>query len=204
MSVIVQQKATAKRLTTVPAIKAELEIADAADDAYLAALADQASDAIAGWCNRAFAVETVTEYQTLRFPRPAILLARWPLIDVTGATRSGEALEIAGTEVDDIEGGVYRLDAEGGRIDWPSGDLVVTYSAGYVLPGQPGRNLPFDIERAALTLIKANWHARSRDPRVRSETIDGAGATDYFAGTSSQLPPEVESLLTPYRNLIFG
>ncbi len=73
-----------------------------------------------------------------------------------------------------------------------------------MLPGESGRTLPHDVERAALTLAKGNCCARNRDPLIRSETVEGAGSTDYFAGTVSDLPPEVEALLTPYRNLIFG
>jgi hypothetical protein len=204
MSVVVQERASGRRLTTVAAVKSELDITDGADDAYLASLIDQASDAVAGWCNRVFAVETVAEHLTLRCPRAAILLSRWPLISLTSTTRNGEALEVVATEVDDTEGGLYRLDADGARTDWPSGTLILTYSAGYVLPGDSGRTLPYDVERATLITVKGNYMARTRDPLIRSETVDGAGATSYFAGTHSQLPTEAEALLTPYRNLVFG
>jgi hypothetical protein len=197
-------KATDKRLTTIAAVKAELQVGSGTDDAYLASGIAQASDAIAVWCDRSFGLETVREYLDHRYAVPSVLLSRWPLVEVKSSSADGMAFVVSGTEVDEIDGSVYRLDAGGKRIAWPSGSVIIEYSAGYVLPNQTGRTLPHDIERAALTLIKAHWYARNRDPLIRSETSEGIGSTDYFAGTISQLPPEVESLLPPYRNLTFG
>lgn len=205
MSFTIKVKATDRKLTSIAAVKTELQITGGADDAYLTAMIEQASDAIAAWCDRPFGIETVREYFDNRRCEPSLLFARWPLVEmVSGALGDGAAFEIVGTEVDDSNGYVFRLDADGKRIDWPSSSTVIEYKAGYVLPGQSGRTLPHDVERAALTLIKANWYARNRDPLIRSETVEDAGSTTYFAGTVSQLPPEVESLLTPYRNLILG
>ena len=124
MSLTVIERAEHKRLTTIAAAKAELEITSGADDGYLASLVDQASDAVAGWCNRAFGVETVAEHLTLRCPKAAVLLARWPLIEVTSPSRNGEALAIAGTETVELEGGTYRLEDDCDRSDWPSGNPI--------------------------------------------------------------------------------
>jgi hypothetical protein len=62
--------------------------------------------------------------------------------------------------------------------------------------------LPRDIERAVLILIKDSWYARARDPRARSETVDGIGRTDLWVGTvpgGGSLPDEATALLEAYR-----
>lgn len=204
MSVVVRTSAANKRLTTVAALKAELDVTIGADDAYLAALVDQASNAVHDWCGRAFAIEIVRETIELPIANPSILPARWPLVAVVSATADGAAFDVADVESDDGACLAYRLDEDGERLDWPAGELVVTYQAGYALPGEAGRTLPHAVERAALILAKSYTLARGRDPLIRSETVEGAGSTDYFAGTVSDLPPEVEALLTPYRKLSFG
>jgi hypothetical protein len=44
---------------------------------------------------------------------------------------------------------LWRLDDADCRVAWPAAKIVVAYAAGYVLPGDPQRNLPEDLERAA-------------------------------------------------------
>lgn len=203
MTLTIIEAADDKRLTTLPAVKAELQVTNGADDAYLAGLIDQASAAVASWCQRDFAAETVRETFRLAVPDTSIMLARWPVLSIVSITINGQAEDEANAEPE-TGGFLYRLNDDGNRVSWPSGRIVVEYRAGYVLPNEPGRTLPADIERAALSLVKAAWFARSRDPLIRSETVEGAGSTDYFSGTVSRLPPDVESLLSPYRNLTMG
>lgn len=199
----VTEPASNRKLTTAATAKLELQVASGGDDAYLSMLIDQASAAVENWCARSFAFEAVREVAHQAAAQPALLLARWPVVSITSLAVNGVAADPAATEVGD-NGLLYRLGDDNRRRFWPAGRIVVEYRAGYVMPGEAGRTLPADVERAALTLIKAHWHSRNRDPLIRSETIDGAGSTDYFAGTVSQLPPEVESLLAPHRNLTFG
>ncbi len=199
MALTITEPATATRLTTLAAAKVELQVTDGADDAYLAMLIDQASDAVRSWCQRTFAAETVRETIHLSACTTALMLARWPIITVVSVEIDGTAEDSANVEIEDA-GFLHRL-ADSRLVSWPAGRIVVEYQAGYVLPGASGRTLPNDVERAALSLVKSSWFARTRDPMVRSETVEGAGSTDYFSGTFSRLPPDVESLLSVYRNL---
>lgn len=192
--------ATSKRLTTLVAIKAELSITGSTDDAYLTGLLDQVSDTIATWCQRDFASETLRE--TLHQTRAAdcLVLSRWPVAAVSSVSIADDALDPAEREVDG-PGLLYRLDSAGNRRHWPVGRVVVEYTAGYVLPGEEGRTLPHDLERAALSLIKSLWFARDRDPLVRSDSVEGIGTTTYQTGgfrTGAGLPPDVEGLLARY------
>lgn len=193
-----------QRLTTVATIKSELDLTGGADDAYLATLIDQASEAIVAWCGRPFAVEGVRE--TLhRDGRAAgnLMLSRFPVIGIDAVTIGGTVLDP--TLADTEDGGfLYQLDASGCRVGWPSGRAVIDYRAGYVLPDKTGRTLPKDIERAAIILVKTWFLARERDPLVRSESVEGVGSTDYFSGLKSDLVPEAESLLSRYRTVMIG
>jgi hypothetical protein len=76
---------------------------------------------------------------------------------------------------------------------------VLQYTGGYTLPDAPQPTLPDDITRAVLLLVKAAYFARTRDPAIRSESVEGAGSFGYFSGAASDMPPEVEGLLRPHR-----
>ncbi len=167
MALTIIEPAVETKLTTVAAVKAELQVSTGADDAYLTTLIDQASDAIRTWCKRAFAVETVRDNP----PRRA-----WP---------SAHAVALAGGRDhiqhrqrhrrgrSELRSRRQRSTALAGfsgyRASWPSGRIVVEYRAGYVLPGRPGRTLPNDIERAAISLVKGSWFARNRDPMIEAK-----------------------------------
>lgn len=205
MSVTVVEKAAHHRLTTVEAVKSEAEITDCAADVFLGDLIDQASAVIVNHCGRPFAIETVREAIELPCPSPSILPARWPFTELVSLKNNGQTIAVDGTETDDA-GLVYRLDGAGDRIDWPRGYLLITYRAGYVVPGQPARTLPHDVERACLSLVKGAWFARGRDPLIRSEDVDGVLATAYQVGgfSGSSLPPDVEGLLSNHRSYQIG
>ncbi|MCO5132443.1 MAG: hypothetical protein M9932_18125 [Xanthobacteraceae bacterium] len=203
MALTIIEAAAETKLTTIAAAKAEMQLTSGADDAYLTTLIDQASDAVRSWCKRVFAIETVRESIYPDTPGKSLMLSRWPVVAIAAVTINGVVEDVANVEAED-SGHLFRLDASGCRASWPSGRIVVEYSGGYVLPGQPNRTLPNDIERAALSLVRGSWFARTRDPLIRSEAVDGIGSTDYFSGTVSRLPPDAESLLSPYRNVKLG
>ncbi len=81
----------------------------------------------------------------------------------------------------------------------------MTYTGGYLLPGQSGRDLPAGIEGAAVELVSDFWHAKGRDPSVKSEEEPGVFRTDYWVGAvgeSGELPPRVQMKLAPFRRAI--
>lgn len=195
--------AESQRLTTLSAVKAELNLTGNGDDAYLAKLIDRASDMVSRHCNRSFARETVTEAFRLVAPERGLSLARWPLANILSVTENGHTLTASDYEAEAETGLFYRL-ADDRRTLWPAGKVEVRYSAGYTIPGQLGRNLPHDAEAAVVALVKDFWFARGRDLAVKAETVEGLGRTDYWRGEDSSMPPEVAGLLTAYRNIPVG
>jgi len=177
------------RLTTIATVRAETGMdPDQLDDAAVGALIDQASGLVAEHCNRIFAREKVKE----TFPCPtgrALILNRTPVVSVDGVVGAGGA----GYSLDPAAGLVYRTSGH-----W-SGVTSITYTAGYSLPGETGRDLPMRVERATVLIAAVIISNRQRDALVKSVTVDGIGRTDYWlAGQTSSLNhPEAEALLAP-------
>ena len=198
--------AESTRLTTLAAVKADLGITGTASDDALGALIDQFSDTIGAWCGRAFGLVTVRE--TLEIARlcdrRSIMLSRWPVASVVSVTAAGTAL---GPELfyADLQAGTLALRGEtSGFTLWPAGETVITYTTGYVLPGDEDRTLPHDVERAAILMVRSAWHAMARDPSIRSEESAGVSTFTYFAANGDALSLEAQALLSPYRLLSVG
>lgn len=194
--------AETQNLTTVGAVKLELNIAGGADDEFLAKAVRQASATAAAWCGRTFGLETVREsVRNLGRRHGRLVLSRHPVAAIVSVRENDNAALLAGDYELDVGGFLYRLDNAGSPSWWPyAGRVTIEYRAGYVLPGQPERTLPEDVERAAILLVKSAYFGRTRDPAIRSEDVTGLTSTTY-AGLSNgaTLPPEVEGLLAPYR-----
>lgn len=203
--------ATATDLTTLEAFKAELAIAHGDGDEWIKRAIPRASAAIATWCNRVFAQETLSEQFRLDAPSPGgdrvagntdhLLLGRWPVSSIAAVTEDGVALAAADYELDGPSGVLYRV-SDDSRVAWASAKIVVAYTAGYTLPGTANYTLPRDIEHAALLLLKSWWFARTRDPLVKQESISGVADVAYWVaapGQAADLPPDVAALLDKYR-----
>jgi len=196
-------------LTTLASVKAEFGIVTGADDALLLALIGQASAAIERNLNRG-ALGLATYQETYRAPPAAggyggrgrlrLMLSRTPVSTITSIVEDGVILT-AGDDYDfepDV-GFVNRL--AGGRArEWTAQTIQVTYDAGYILPRFPARDLPADIERACISLVKLYYFARNRDPLVKSEDVQGAVNTAYFVGGDA-IPPDIAGLLDRFREI---
>lgn len=187
--------ATATALTTV--VRAA-EMLGVPPDAALDAAIDQASEIIVDHCRRPFATETVRE--VFRWPRSGLLLARAPAISFVSVDESGNALDPDDFELD---GGTLWRVSHNCRLAWV-GPITVEYMAGYVLPGDPGtQTLPAPVERAAILVAGAILSSRTRDPMMRSESVEGVGSTSWWVPDGGSLPsPEAEALLAPYRRIV--
>lgn len=195
--------ATNRKLTTLAAVKADLGLTGAEEDARLDALIEQYSAAMVGWCGRPFALETLRETAFSRTATDGLMLSRWPIVSIASITVDGTAVAAEAYTVDSTGGLVYQRQSGHCGFWWPRGETVATYSAGYVLPGEDERTLPHDVERAAIMLVKAAFLASDRDPLVRSDSVDGVGTTTWFPtlGTAGDaMPLEVQGLLAPYRH----
>jgi hypothetical protein len=199
VSVITPPAASA--LTALATVRADLGLTATADDVWLTAEIEAVSSAMSAYCGRVWGRSTVQEtFRAVPPFRSAVLLARAPVVAVASVEVDGALLDAASYELDAGAGILYRLN-DMDRTGWNARSLVVSYTAGYLLPGQSGRDLPADVERAARLMVTAAYLARGRDPMLRSESVQGVSAASYLdprAG-SEALPAQVVGLLAPYR-----
>jgi len=187
---LITEPATSQNLTTTATVMDEIDGVDPfTEEGRVSRLIASASSTIARFCNRTFALERVAETFDLTLRTDALVLSRWPVVEIVSVTVNGAALASSG----------WTLGANGMvKLTIPcSGSVVVDYRGGFVLPDTTGRTLPADIEQAALKLINYEWFSRGRDPLLRSETVEGIGRTDYQVGGVA-MPADVEALLSPY------
>jgi hypothetical protein len=200
-----------RRLTTVEALERELGVENSSDD-EVGDIVDQASAAIETHTRRRFAVESVQETIDPLYRVMAIMLERYPVIAVTAMTLAGVAIDVDEIEVDARSGLLYRLQ-NGERIAWDCGRAVITYSAGYRLPGEEedtnnadAEELPADLERIARDYAAMLWHGRARDVAVRGIAYSDNSRIDYgyaAAATGDDgLPDDIAGRLAPYRRPI--
>lgn len=191
--------AASQLLSTLEAVRAEVGAADLSDDAAGALLA-QASSALGRYCRRSFG--RVTLLETVYPDRDwEVVLSALPIGAVVEVTADGVPLPPERWELDPGAGVLQRLDPDGCMRRWCTRRLVVQYTAGWLLPGQEGRDLPAEVERACLLTIAA-WHAAcGRDPLMRSESYEGIGSTSWLDPRegSEALPPQAAGLLAEYR-----
>lgn len=202
-------------LTTVT--KAAHWLGASAEDEELPALVTGASEALAEWVGyplhrREGVVETCAGGAVRLFLR-------------SGAVQSIASVSVLGQERAESS---YRLeDAVKGillsyRGPWPftgrtgggvsqaplqredTGDIAVTFTAGWVTPGQvelePGRvrDLPAVFELAALTTLTAWYRRKGQDPDEVSVSL-GDASTSYGPGRAHPLPSQARLLLARYR-----
>lgn len=192
--------ATATNLTTLEAVLRDLgKTAGTELDPAIMAAIQQASATICSWCGRTFAFEVVRETFHHTGPADVLLLSRSPLMELVSVMTEAGAVPLDLVEVD-TPAIAYLLDVSGRRKPWPVGRVVADYSAGYILPDDEGRTLPHDVERACIALVRGMVQAIGRDTSIKSEDIEGVGATAYgVAGVTGAITGEVEPLLAPYR-----
>lgn len=191
-------------LVDLDVMKDELKIAasDTEHDAFLARAITQVSAAIANYCNRLFAAETVRDVIYSRLGEAQLQLSRFPVVNVTAVTvTNGTGGQVALAEntdyiVDAARGWLLRLGAGGVPISWYTAPTTVTYQAGY-------QDIPGDLQQAALRLIAARFHNRGRDPTLRSQSQPGLGDQTYWIGSvpgsQGPFPDEVLVILDSYR-----
>lgn len=191
--------ATATALTTLARVKSELGIANAASDAVLTSKIAEASSDIAAVLNFVPQRETVTETFWDVGSREYLALQRLPVTAIASVTiDDDDPLESDEYRLDAEAGLLYQLDDDGYSVGWcASKQIVVAYTAGYALPGQPGRNLPEAIEAAAVELVQDFWFARGRDPTAMEEEIPGVMRVRRWVGTVATAGGDVAAALPP-------
>lgn len=194
------------KLATVTQLKADLGITGSSQDSALGEAIDQASAAIATWCRRVFAIETVQETLFRNAATPTVVLSRYPVISLTTLDLGDAAIDAEDDVLVDAEKGLLYQPA--GAL-WAAGTVVAAYAAGYLLPGEvagtdddPAESLPADLQRACLTLATRTWHGHGRDPALKSFTYSDGSQGSYGFGAptdSSGMPTDIAATIAAYR-----
>jgi hypothetical protein len=203
-------------LTTLDAMKLQLNVSDTALDAYLEDRISRVSAAIQKYCNNPFVVEGRTDTIYLeRGPYPwqvpgganYLQLARWPIISVASVVTTAQIAQpitlVQGTDflVNQDTGQLIRLVAQTGYTScWDTIPTVVEYTAGYA-------TVPLDVEDACQRMVEKAYWARGRDPSVIETNQPGMAGSQRFwvsTGANGNMPPEVQDILDAYRVPVIG
>lgn len=170
MSIEVITAAPDKLLTKLATVKAAMGITASTYDTLLGDLIAAASDFAVRYCGREFAKQTVKESIAGK-GLPDAMISLTPIVEI-------EKIELDDAEMDgwtilDREAGFIQRRGSFTSTNLPNPTITphpsnyyekrwhVTYTGGYVLPGWTGdgvvRNLPYDLERAIIAMIKSQF-----------------------------------------------
>jgi len=200
-------------MTALATVKAELNLVstDANRDAVLARYITACSQAIETYCNRVFAVETLTDSfypqrdylnYTLISDQDPLQLSRSPIIAVASVVENSVALTVnVDFQVDAINSRLIRIDSNGYPRPWRALPIIVTYSTGFA-------TLPADVVDACIDFVKFRYFARMRDPSLKSENVVGVYEASYLWGTGpggpDDMPATVAGKIDRYRVPVIG
>jgi hypothetical protein len=203
--VTVTSAASSYDLTTLANVKAELSITDGASDTVLRRYITSASKAAAHYCNRVFAVETVSEqflpghrYHVWGQHHARLQLARFPLITVTSVTEDEDLLTVIPTISSIASNGQLTRMNSGLPSRWLELGITVVYSSGYA-------TTPADLEDAVIRMVTQRYSAKGRDASLRQENIPGVREATYWIATGEEagnMTPDVADILDHYRAVV--
>jgi hypothetical protein len=197
-------------LTTLEVAYEELGITDNVNDSRMARWITASSDYIARYCNRVFAMETVSEKwrQAERWivretvAAEPFRLNRYPVVEIGSITlHDGTPLTPDQYELDAKKGVLWRTE-EGNRCywDWWDPTVTVTYTGGYEVPDRT----PPALEQACLMLLKIRNDGITRDRLQRSQFIPGVLQEEWWNPAqpgAPGMPPEVAEILYDFREI---
>ena len=189
--------AESTRLISIEAARIAIGLADddASQDAALEPLIDQASAAIVAFIGQPLARQTYRESAWSFASLDSFMVSRFPVASIASVEIDGTAITVDGYRVDAATGIVHRRSPTRCGPFWPAGETIVEYVAGYELPD----DLPADIQRAAILMLRQSHMGAGRDPLLRSEETDGVASFSYFAAGAAAVPLEAQALLAPYQ-----
>lgn len=212
MTFTVNTAAPHKRLTSLMAVKRELETStELDDDKVLWEMIHQASDFIVNYTEREFAQETITETIPSN-GSPMLLTSRTPIRSISFIELDGSSVSSTAYEIDDADAGIiWKEDGfDNTRItsnfinEYPTNygrrNWKVKYTAGYVLPDTVGtRTLPYDIERACIDIVKAWFLDRKANTNLRYQKVGDAAEAHFENHEAGGLPPRTLNILNRWR-----
>ncbi|MGH8598293.1 MAG: hypothetical protein ACREXT_16700, partial [Gammaproteobacteria bacterium] len=94
--------------------------------------------------------------------------------------------------VDRTSGQLSRLSFDGYARAWSALPLIVQYQAGFP-------KIDAKLQEAVIRLVKTRWFARSRDPMLREENVQGIYSAAYWFGTGpggpADMPTDIGTML---------
>ncbi|WP_193183262.1 head-tail connector protein [Nisaea sediminum] len=187
-------------LTTLATVKEDLGYTDTAADTRLQRYIAEASSRIEGWCKQPLLEASYSHIE--RSPGAAILLPPdgklASTVSITTVTIGSEELDAAFYELDGAI--LYRLSVSGARVCWGLSPVTVAYQAGYKGAAEAGANVPADLERACIDLVKDLERSRERDSFIRREDYsDGTSLSYGTMGAGQTIFDAKRGPLAPYR-----
>ncbi len=201
---------TATKLTTLARVKMELDITDSANDDLLNVKIDEASsdaEASLGFTvPRATVDETFWRSEPIEWPE-YLVLNRAPVVSIDSIVIDGVILtDTTLYRLDPELGLLYALNSTGFPLPWYFyKSIVVSYTGGYLLPGQTNRDLPVGIEGAVVDMVQSFWLAKGRDPLLKRVDIPGVVSREWWVGSvgeAGELPPGIVTKLAPFRRAL--
>ena len=172
-------------LTTLANAKLWLGINTASDDAQIQRLITAASDFIAQYCRRNFAVTAYTQSKYNGNGNRMLVLRNWPLISV-------ELLQIDNVTVPETEYTFYeRMIYLKSRVFIRGlNNVTVNYTAGYT-------STPPSVEQACIDLVALKYRERDRIGHA-SKSINGETVSFLIA----EMHPNTRKVLDEFRDKV--
>ncbi len=193
----------ATMLTTIDTVKMQLGITGTAEDDRLDFIVKAVSAAIESYCKRAFGK---TDYEHTFYPtyNKYLYLEEYPIREVQKVTLGDDELDATDYKVQK-----GRLRKKEGT--WNK-EVIVEYTAGYVLPGDEDteaappiiRDLPYDLEAACTYYATVNYNT-SASAGYKSERVDVLQVNYHDVYTMGNhkllpMPAAAMAIVDPYRH----
>lgn len=198
--------------TTLERAAKELDITTPDDLDRLADMLLEAKSMTDAFCNRTFEYQEDITERVRGYGDGFLIVQQTPITEITSITKAGSLIDASNYEIDDADAGIIYsstgfaandivLEGLVNRVlpNSQEADIDIVYSGGYVLPGAAERNLPYDIERAQMQIIKHLWQSRTRDTSIKSEKADDIYQATYTEDAGSAMPMAAQLLLSRWK-----
>jgi len=208
MAITVNTAAQSNDITTLSQVKLHLGIDTDDLNTYLGEVIKMVSAQIEAYLNYPLGQRTITE----TLPSDAshhLRLSFWPIVSVEHVKYDGTTVATTDYTLQEPEKGLIYND-EGWIYTGQEFTYEVKYVHGYVLPSFTSgtRDLPYDLEMAAIAAIKEAYYSRNVNPNIKSEAVQGVYSVSYANGGGGSvaggggvggLPAETTQTLNRYR-----
>lgn len=207
---------TVTNMVTMERMAIELGLTNGQAKKRVPSLIEDASGLVCNYCNRTFARTTVNQkfpmvsvpypYTLVMPPVTRIFRLRFiPVASIVSASYNGNAVDPSTISYDPESGQIFGIQTLNSTQFFAGLFDSITYTGGYLMPGQTGRDLPIQIERACIDTVAMLWHRGGkdgRDPMTKLDAVDKIGTTSYYnpsGGNEDQLPPTAVAALSNFR-----